>query len=136
MASYRSTERSWAANVRNTVAVTAGHRIKIRNRGLRSGNAERGNIFRLCNLELFQNYITVFDEQSETLRITGQVFDQWLGIIQRGLMRENVHDREEAQDVHFEPKILLREHIRAALPASPGPSIATGPTASGLRAEV
>lgn len=70
MESYSSTKHSWAANVCNAFAVTAGRRIKIRNRGLGGGDAERGNIFRLCNLELFQNYITFFDKKSETLGIT------------------------------------------------------------------
>lgn len=83
MASYSSTEHSWAANVRNTFGVTTRPRIKIGNRGLGSGDAERGNIFRLCDLELFQNYITFLDKQSETLGITGQVFGQWPKLIQR-----------------------------------------------------
>jgi len=65
-----SAEQSRAADIRDAFGITGGCGIKIGDRGLRSGDSERGNVFRLCNLELFQNNVALFDEQGETSGIT------------------------------------------------------------------
>ncbi len=56
-ASYISSEYPWAADECDTFRVTEGSRIEIRDiefrdRGLRSCNSERGNVFRLGNLKM------------------------------------------------------------------------------------
>ena len=76
-ASYCSpTEPPWSADVRDAFGITGGCRIEIGNRGLGGGDSERGNVFGLCNLELFQDYVTFFYEQGETSGIAWSTLSQ------------------------------------------------------------
>jgi hypothetical protein len=134
LASYcgSGSKHPWTADVCDTFGITDGCMIEIRKGGLRCCDTERGNVLGLRNLKLLQDQVTILDEQGETLGIAKSISNQSQNKTKKS--PRNIHDREEARDIHFDPSILFKVRVRSTTAPCRSPAPANT-TVSGFRAK-